>query len=334
MGITITVNEDGTIEIGNNKTVPRDKGKSLVEIPSNYTVIDIETTGLDPKFDEIIEIGAMKIRNGKIVDEFESLVKPDGYYFYDDNDTKYFSYIDEFITELTGITNEMLEDAPKIDEVLPDFINFISNDILVGHNIHFDINFLYDYCYEILDYKLQNDFVDLMILTRKVYPDFTNHKLDTIAENLGINNSSLHRSLADCKVTYECFSKLSQYIDDNNIDLKELFSYKAVDLTTIKPNVTDFDEDHPLYNKYCTFTGKLEKMNRKDAAQLVVNLGGHCLNNVTKKTNFLILGNFDYCSNIKGGKSSKLRKAEQLILKGQDLQILSEDVFYELVLTR
>lgn len=333
MNFTIIVNEDGTIEIDSSKSVHRDKGKSLVEIPLDYTIIDIETTGLDPKIDEIIEIGAIKVRDGRVVDEFESLVKPNGYYFYDDNDNEYFTYVSEFITELTGITNEMLENAPKIDEVLPDFINFIGNDILVGHNINFDINFLYDNCYEIIEHKLQNDFVDLMRLTRKIYPDFINHKLVTIAENFGIDISNTHRSLADCKVTYECFSKLSQYINENNIDLKELFfkQYK-LDLTNIKANVTNFDEDHPLYNKYCTFTGKLEKMNRKDAAQLVVDLGGHCLNNVTKETNFLILGSFDYCSNIKGNKSSKLKKAEELILKGQDLQILSEDVFYDLVL--
>ena len=96
--------------------------------------------------------------------------------------------------------------------------------------------------------------------------------------------------------------------------------------------IVETKKTHPLYGKVCVFTGKLELMSREQAAQLVVNLGGTCGNGVTKKTNYLILGNNDYCSTIKDGKSSKQKKAEQLILSGQDLQIIPEDVFYELVL--
>ena len=73
------------------------------------------------------------------------------------------------------------------------------------------------------------------------------------------------------------------------------------------------------------------KMTRKDAAQLVLNIGGFVDNSVTKRTNLLILGNNDYCSSIKGGKSSKQRKAEDYILRGQDLQIIPESLFYELI---
>ena len=107
------------------------KGKSLIDIPNNYVVFDIETTGLDPEFDEIIEIGAVKIKDGIKIDTFNSLIKPE----YE---------IDEFITELTGITNEMVENAPSIDEVLPKFMDFIKDYIIIGHNVNFDINFFYD----------------------------------------------------------------------------------------------------------------------------------------------------------------------------------------------
>jgi DNA polymerase-3 subunit epsilon len=108
-------------------------------------------------------------------------------------------------------------------------------------------------------------------------------------------------------------------------------SSKSQDLRNITPELSNFDTDHLLHDKFCTFTGKLERMARKDAAQLVVNLGGKCLNGVTKQTNFLILGNFEYNATIKDGKSSKLKKAEKLILEGQDLRILSENVFYDLI---
>ena len=94
---------------------------------------------------------------------------------------------------------------------------------------------------------------------------------------------------------------------------------------------------HPLEQqvlkqfKVCVFTGTLERMQRKDAMQLVVNLGGSCGDSVTAKTNFLILGNNDYCTTIKDGKSTKQKKAEALILKGNDLQIISETTFYDMI---
>ena len=107
------------------------KGKSLIEIPNKYIAFDIETTGLDSMYDEIIEIGAIKIEDGKEIETFSTLIKPE----YE---------IDEFITELTGITNEMVMDAPKINEVLPKFMDFIKDSVILGHNVNFDINFIYD----------------------------------------------------------------------------------------------------------------------------------------------------------------------------------------------
>ncbi|PTJ09351.1 BRCT domain-containing protein, partial [Staphylococcus simulans] len=86
-----------------------------------------------------------------------------------------------------------------------------------------------------------------------------------------------------------------------------------------------------LYDKVCVLTGKLEYMTRKEAMQTIADIGGINANGVTKKTNYLILGNFDYSTNVKGNKSAKLRKAEKYILEGQDLQILSENVFYDLI---
>lgn len=331
LGITLEINNDGSISLFDRTRITREKGASLIDVPKDYVVIDIETTGLDPLFDAIIEVGALRVRDGNVVDKFESLIKPEGYLF-TVNGIEYFNYISDFIVELTGITNEMLHDAPVLEDVLPQFTEFIKEDILVGHNVNFDINFLYDNLMESLDYKLSNDFVDLMRLSRKIYPYFENHKLITVATNLNIDCSNHHRALNDCVMVHGCFQKLSEYVSDNNIELKSLWSNSSsYDLRNIQTSNTEFNTDNPLYNKNCTFTGKLEKMNRKDAAQLVVDLGGKCLNSVTKQTNFLILGNFDYSSNIKDGKSSKLKKAENLILQGQELQILSENVFYDLI---
>lgn len=134
------------------------KGQSTIDILSEYIVFDIETTGLDSSYDEIIEIGAIKVNNNEIVSEFNSLVKPK-------------NKIDRYITGLTGITNEMVNDAPTIEEILPDFMNYIGNDILIGHNVNFDINFVYDNLYRNKFDVLTNDFIDTMRISRKLLPD-------------------------------------------------------------------------------------------------------------------------------------------------------------------
>lgn len=336
-GISIIISSDGSISFGKESLQPnaklqRKKGNSLIDTPRNFTVIDIETTGLDPRYDDIIEIGAIKVRDNTITDTFESLIKPEGYYYEDDDGNELFEYVDDFITNLTGITNEMLETAPDVKLVLPKFIDFIKDDILIGHNVNFDINFLYDSLEDNLQHIFNNDFIDLMRISRKLYPEFKNHKLKTVAKNLKVNTNKNHRALRDCSITLECFNIATCHIENNNINLKELFSKSSIDLRTIQSKEIIFNEEHILFDKNCTFTGKLEKMDRKDAAQIVVDLGGKCLNSVTKQSNFLILGNFDYNATIKDGKSSKLKRAEQLILEGQDLQVLSEDVFYDLII--
>ncbi len=304
-----------------NKKRP-EKGQSLISFPETYTVIDIETTGLDPEYCEIIEMTAIRYSNGNIVDSFSTLVQP-------------YWEIDRFITELTGITNEMVKDAPTIKPAIKQFYDFVKDDILVGYNVNFDINFLYDYLYECYQLPLSNSFVDVMRIARKLHPEWENHKLQTVASKFGIDTIA-HRSYSDCETCNTCYTSLaSEAIEkyDTFDSFAELFKPKHYSLSAknIVATTDSFDEDHPLYGKVCVFTGVLEKMVRREAMQLVVNLGGICGNSVTKKTDFLILGNNDFCSSIKDGKSTKQKKAEQLILKGQDIKILSENVFYDMV---
>ena len=97
------------------------KGKSLINTLNDYVVLDIETTGLDPFFDEIIEIGAIKVINGECVANFSKLVKPS-------------KPVSDFIVQLTGITNDMLRDSPSIDKVLPEFMEFVSDMTIIGNN--------------------------------------------------------------------------------------------------------------------------------------------------------------------------------------------------------
>lgn len=296
------------------------KGKSIVDILDNYIVVDIETTGLSSYFDEIIELAAIKVENGSIVEEFQTLVKP-----------QYIEDVDEFITELTGITPEMLVDAPALKDVLPEFINFVGTNILIGHNTPFDINFIYDNIFKLFQKPFCNDFIDTMRISRKLFPTERRHRLVDLVERFNISTSASHRALPDAIATHGCYEHLKQHVVNNNIDIKELFKKYQLHAKDITTDKQEFNEDTPVFGKTFVFTGVLEKMQRKDAMQLVIDMGGICEDRITKKTNFLVLGNNDYCATIKDGKSTKHKKAESYKLKGQEIEIIPEVVFYDLI---
>ena len=113
---------------------------------------------------------------------------------------------------------------------------------------------------------------------------------------------------------------------ENNINRRQNMKF-----SDIKAQTTNIDKENPFYNKAVAITGILEKMQRKEAVQLIANLGGICQDGVNKETNFLILGNNDYNPQLRGLKSNKLIKAENLKLKGNEIEILSENVFYDIL---
>ena len=184
---------------GNKKYNFREhKGKSLLKWVDNYVLVDIETTGLSPRTDEIIEIGAIKVKENKIIDTYNTLIKID-------------RNLNPFITKLTGITDKMLETGKETDKALEEFVNFTGNEIIMGHNVNFDINFIYDKCLSYLDYYLSNDFVDTMRIAKHILPNIQNYKLGTLANYFGVDYSSAHRGLKDVEITYEVYNKLKDY---------------------------------------------------------------------------------------------------------------------------
>lgn len=321
----------------NPKKITRNKGKNLLKFPNDYVVIDIETTGLSSQSDYIIELSALKINSGTVTDEFSTLIKPDDMSCEDADGNC--CYINSFITGLTGITNEMLEEAPYLDVVLPAFLDFIGDNIIVGQNVNFDINFLYDEIKRILDIELHNDFCDLLRISRLLLPELRDHKLGSIAKYFEITPDGQHRAADDCVTTFKCFEACRVYFrkyglpstDVHISSKKEIYKSRRVDFKKIQPQCKVFDKSNPLYGKYIVFTGKLEAFTREDAAQIVVNYGGALQSSITKKTNFLIMGDNSDCKFIKDGKSSKQKKAEELIASGQDLKILSEDEFCDII---
>lgn len=301
-----------------HESIPK-KGKSILSIALDYTVIDVETTGLSFHYDEIIELSGVKVRNGKIHSEFSELINP-GF------------KINKSISKLTGISNTELESKPTIGNLINSFIDFIGEDILIGHNINYDIQFINSALLKCSLRPLGNDYIDTLRLSRRVNKDLVNHKLDTLIQQYNLTRDT-HRALDDCRLTNMIYTNLCNRVNQENISLKSLgnySSYSKVDLKSLTPETTQFDEDNYFYQKNVCFTGTLEQLQRKEAAQIVVNLGGTVSNTVTKALDVLVLGNSDYQIETFGNKSTKHQKAEELLLQGYDIAILDEGTFIDL----
>ena len=165
-----------------------DKGQSL---DAEFVVFDLETTGLDCEGDSIIEIGAVKIRGGEIIGHFATFVNP-------------MRDISSRITELTGITNEMVADAPLIGHAFAEFTTFVGDAVLVAHNAEFDVGFIVASARR-LGASVSNTYLDTLKLTRMLFPDLKKHKLGAVAEHLGISLENAHRAVDDAGATAEIF---------------------------------------------------------------------------------------------------------------------------------
>lgn len=174
------------------QTPPISRDKSLKLYPNSYVVLDIETTGFNPSENEIIELSAIKVLNGDIVEEFSKLVKPMG-------------YVNDYIVNLTGITREILENAFNLKEVIKEFNDFCAGSIVIGHNINFDLSFINNALIRYYDIPFNNDYIDTLAVARELLPNLPNKKLGTIAAHFGFNTDGMHRGLKDCIVTNLCY---------------------------------------------------------------------------------------------------------------------------------
>lgn len=185
------------------------KGKCLDCFPRSFVCIDIETTGLSPQYDDIIEVSGIRVENGRTVGTFSETInigRP----------------LPPFITALTGITDKELSKSNSAENVLNRFCSFVGGDILLGHNVNFDINFLYDKCLDKTGILFENDFVDTLRIGKRLLPSLRHHKLDDLAEYYNIPPRTLHRALGDCEMTVNCyFSMLSDIEDESTFYLKK-----------------------------------------------------------------------------------------------------------------
>jgi DNA polymerase-3 subunit alpha (Gram-positive type) len=170
----------------------------------SYSIVDIETTGLNPGTDEIIEIGAIKIENREIKDIFNKLVRPE-------------KQVPENITNLTGITQDMVAGEFPIKPVISQFVNFIGNTIIVAHNAEFDTSFLKNSMKKWLNSDMDNLIVCTVLISRDILPNLDNHKLHTVAKYFGLEVTNRHRAIGDAELTYQIWLHLLQKLKERNI---------------------------------------------------------------------------------------------------------------------
>ena len=191
----------------------------------SYVCVDLETTGLDPKRDRIIEIGAVKVERGEIVAEWETLVNPG-------------RKLEECIVKLTGIRDEQLVDAEKISAHLPALFAFLENYVILGHSVLFDFSFLKKSAVnERMGFERQG--IDTLKIARKYLNDLESRSLGALCKYYGIPHNA-HRALADARATTELYRKLT----DDFYEKEEAAGEKS--LFHPKPLVYQAKRDTPL----------------------------------------------------------------------------------------
>ncbi len=185
------------------------KGKKLDQYVTDYVVFDLETTGISCYNDQVVEISAVKVSKGQVVEEFTSLVNPK-------------CPIPYRASMVNGITDEMVKDAPAFDKVLADFLGFIGDHVLVGHNIHtFDMKFIYRDCEKFWGKVPENNYVDTLSLARMCLAELGHYKLTDLSEYYGVSTKGAHRALNDCRMNQIIYERLGGEMEKRKNDIKQ-----------------------------------------------------------------------------------------------------------------
>ena len=296
------------------------KGELLPKIcqwfPNDYVVFDIETTGVGgADKEDIIEIAALKISGGTIVDKFHSLVAFD-------------QQTSNGAFHINKIAPSQLQDAPKINNVIKDFINFIGGYTLIGHNIStFDIIYVAHKAAK-FNLTLQNNYIDTLNMAKFLMPDFSKYSLNVLSDYFDIDYTGAHRALQDCLIEYALYKKMCH--------LSAPIAGRHIVINSNQQNAPQVDENKianlnwPYFkDKTVVITGNLRICNgdRNKVLSYISAAGGIAKDNITKKTDYLISAdsNPQAKMNEKGEiASTKITKARQY-----NIPIITEAKFYE-----
>ncbi len=185
-------------------------GRKLNEYVADYVLFDLETTGTSCAKDEVVEISALKVVNGEVVEEFSTLVNPQ-------------MPIPFYATEVNGITDAMVADSPTFDVALRNFLEFAGDMILVGHNIHtFDMKFICRDAEKFFGKTVGNDYIDTLPIARMYLPQLGHHTLSDLADYYGIPTDGAHRALFDCRMNQQIFEKLGEEMKNPSEEAKKV----------------------------------------------------------------------------------------------------------------
>ncbi len=224
----------------------------------SYVCLDLETTGLDPKKDKIIEIGAVRVRSGEITERMETLVNPG-------------RMLPSRIVELTGICDSQLTDAPDITKVLPELLDFIGEDILLGHGVLFDYSFVKKAAVnQRLTFEKKG--IDTLKIARKFLDGLESRSLAFLCKHFGIAHNA-HRALADAEATSALYGKLTElFLTGHEADFEPanlLYHAKRETPITIpqKEQLYKFIDRHKLKVEY-----DIGKLTRSEASRIMTQL--------------------------------------------------------------
>lgn len=262
-------------------------------------------------------------------------------------------FFDPQLTKLHGITAEMVKDAPLLSEVMKNICNIIQNHFLFAHNATYDILKIINGCKE-CNINIPNfKYADSLMLAKRTWKGLINYKLDTVSDFLNIELTH-HNADSDSIACGKIVLEAMKFYNSNDIlsileQIKYSYGYYEANtfykafshkISRSSNTKSDYDKaknieininaDSILNGKVIVFTGALS-ITREEAMKLAANCGAIPNASVTAKTNYLVVGNDDYNKFKLGNKSNKMIKAEQLIAKGQDLEMITEDDFLELI---
>lgn len=292
--------DDREVKMKNSTSIIKDK---------EYVIVDIETTGFSLELCSIIEIAALKISSGEIVDKFHAFIKQ----------TK---SIPPFITNLTGITDGEVANGELIEDVLLIFLKFTGNLALVGHNITFDYRFLNFNLQKHLNLHLFNKYIDTLKLAKELIYDVPNYKLDTLVKYFNINDEGHHRADKDVFMTYELIKSFSN-LNDN---------YRENNNEQINKSVKNCSK---FCNKRITIKAKTKYVNTRLLECIFNDVGSKVEYTLHSESNVLIVEDQIYQIFLKQDSfdemfESWLNKAKHLFDEGK-LEIYSEKQICELL---
>jgi DNA polymerase III epsilon subunit family exonuclease len=200
------IGNDRRFKLIENNTVEllQDDSHSRLLKDLDFVVVDVEATGAKTPPNRLIELGAYRIRGRRIVDKFLSLVNPE-------------IPIPRFVASLTGISNDMVKRAPVFAEVAPQWLDFVSDSVLVAHNAPFDTSFLnHEISRVYANHRMVNPHLCTVRLSRRAFPNLSNHRLETIAQHFSIPIASRHRAGSDALATAEIFIVLLAELEETH----------------------------------------------------------------------------------------------------------------------